>query len=234
MVTEAGAEVDSDKIELVENLPFSAQDRANYLLTLAQVKPSSILSEGYELYQKEGDGEWRLYLVGEELPLDQAEHRVYQRWDKFGQIASEIGLPYHIDLIESSSLPEGKEGTVAGSLYLGQDETSLEQLLAAETDEEVGQALGYPETAIEHFLEEDEGRRKTVEQLARQSDLPVFNQFAFLPFVPSEVDFDQLPEEERELAEVYEQTVRDLSYELHQATIDELRRAISSYNDTCN
>ena len=196
-----------------------------YLVTNS-LKPSGFVhlsplrfDQGYDIKRKEDAG----YIYHEsDIKLKQ-EHIL-----QFKEILENLGLVYEsqMETWQSFNVDDKPINIESMQFFVGKDSESLERLLEARSDEEIGLALGFPEEAVHAY-----GNRAYADQFqaslakAQQAGVEIPSWLAYIRFVPGKFDIvagNVLPSAEA-LGKKYQDFVRANNPDLARKVEEEFR-----------
>lgn len=197
--------------------PMNVEDELNLYLVANGLKPASYtildplnFEEGYNIKRQ---GNTVTIYEDSDIKL-KPEHIA-----KFGSYLDELNVAYHQNQTESWQTynKSGKPIKAERILFqIGKDKKSLDKLIAAETDEKIGTALGYPIQAARAYNKIIDGEKRNSQYLqtalakAKKAKLEIPAWLAYINHVPEELDLvnGKVPETSKAVGEKYQNFVR--------------------------
>jgi hypothetical protein len=206
--------LEQQDIEIIENLPISLLDRIEILLVKAQAKPASDI----EFYSKD----WGQFERSKKLDKKKIRAVI--------DGLNKLGLPcYPKKYKNQNEIMKRDKGRETGpyerermDIVYGKDQKSLDALMIAEDGKNMGEAYGFPRTAIEAYL----GEREVI----KREDLPRWiRRLEFFPFVTFSVLSVNNWMEELKIAERWALTVKRNSPKLYNEYVKDVRENVKKF-----
>jgi len=196
---------------------INIEDKLNLYLVANALKPACVVTldplyfdRDYNL-EKNGD---TIFIYEESNIKLKPEHL-----DQFKKYLNKLNVIYHQDKIENWQTynVNGKPINVERILFqVGKDSYSLERLVNARSDEEIGLSLGYPSDAVKVYGKVINGERRDGQYVqvslakARQAGLELPTWLAYISHVPKYLDLvgGKVSETSKALGEKYQKFVR--------------------------
>lgn len=196
---------------------INIEDELNLYLIDNSLKPASLITlnplnfdEGYNI-RREGD----IWFIHEETDIKLKPEHI----EKFREFLDKLDVAYHQNRTENWQTCNENGKPIQAEIILfqvGRDESSLERLLNAKNDKNIGLALGFPVEAVEAYgkIIDDEMRNGQYVQIslakAKQARLELPTWLAYISYIPEDLDLvgGKVSETSQELGEKYQGFVR--------------------------
>jgi len=202
-------EKEKKEIRLIEKSPLDYQDKKDLLLAYFEEKPASWLGVDARFYKKEGEKKKAEIL-----------RELAERKEKVQELLEKLGFIYEKRDFEEE---EQKTYDIGCHFLVSKNSENLFRLkkaLEEKSDKEIGLSLGYPETAIEGFLNKEMlDYEKLRESLSNKElkELQKEGVFKFLTFHPSKDHW----REELEVIRRYQKLIREKSPKIYKEIIQQ-------------
>lgn len=196
-----------EKIELIEKLPLSSWtswDKKVLLLVLLGEKPAACPCLEQRFYKREAVKERPK--IAERLAKEKEETK---------EILDKLGLPHKEKAFEYE---EEKMYNIGYHFYVGKDSEKLARLMEARDDREIGLSLGYPESAVDAYVNETSLDYEELIKSLSSEELQALQKegvFKFLDFRPSRDHW----QEEIEIARKRQALIKEKSPKIYQEII---------------
>ena len=204
-------EKERKELELIENSSLDLQDKIDLVLVYLKEKPAAWIGAGDRFYKTEKEKEKQKKL-----------ERLNQKGEEIKTILEILGLPNHTFRYETE---EEKTTLISYDSFVSQDSERLNRLREAWQNgrhEDIGLALGYPESAVKGFIKgEVLDRVEAFKKLPKKDreELKKEEVFKFLTFGLSRNNW----REELELARKYQRAIREKSPKIYNEVIKSMR-----------
>ncbi len=201
---------------------LDVEDELNLFLVEKGLKPSALVTltptyiNGYDIFMKD----YTMYVnEQEDVFLKEEDIR------KFEESLKSLGVSYNLHSRTRLPVPNTKDKIIFVEellFQIGKDKASLDRLIGAKNNFEIGLALGYPEEAVRAFDKVIDGERRDGTYLlvqlakAKQAKIEIPSWLAYISWVPEQLDIvnRNISRTSEKLGKEYQSFVRENNVEL--------------------